>query len=299
VKPLDIARADTLARIIGVDVQSLQAIASHIDDYYIEDSTPKKSGELRILHKPRYILKIIQQNIRKMLSGVPLPDCVYGWVKGKSIKSAVEPHCNSKYIYCFDIHSYFDSVHPARVYVLLTKRLKCTPPIARLITILSTYKKGLPQGSPCSPVLANLVLFDFDVSLSFYAAKHGILYSRLGDDIILSSDHKLLEITHIVTSELRRYGLSINPNKTQIGKPQLSGIKVLGVVIGTGISISRQYRRNLRAILHNAQKTGLEAQNRDSRYDFRKHLSGRIAFIEMFNAAEGQKLRKILVDIQN
>lgn len=286
-----------MARILGKDIQSLQTIASHIDDYYIEDSTPKKSGEQRILHKPRYTLKIIQRNIRKMLSGVPVPDCVYGWVKGKSIKSAVEPHHNTKYIYCFDIHSYFDSVHPARVYVLLTKRLKCAPPVARLITSLSTYKKSLPQGSPCSPVLANLVLFDFDVSLSSYAAKHGILYSRLGDDIILSSDHKLSEITHIVTSELRRYELTINPNKTQIGKPQLSGTKVLGVVIGTSISISKQYRREIRAILHNAQRTGLDAQNRDGRYNFRQHLAGRIGFIETFNKKEGQDLRKSLVTI--
>lgn len=298
-KPLNIAKIDTVARILGNDVQFLQSIALHIDNYYIEDSTQKKSGEIRILHKPRYRLKIIQGSIKKRLSFIPLPDCVHGWVKDRSVKSAVAPHGGMKYLYCFDIHSYFDSVYSERVYKLFTEKLRCKPDVARLLTRLSTYKKSLPQGSPCSPVIANLILFDFDMSVNSYAKKRQAHYSRLGDDIIVSSNSELSDIEHVVTLGLRRYGLKINPDKTQKSKPRTSGTKVLGVIIGSGISISRKYRREVRAILHNAEKTGLNIQNQDGRFDMRKHLLGRIGFIEMFNYMEGQKLRKILNDTQN
>lgn len=296
-KPLNIAKIDTLARILGSNIKFLQSIALNIDNYYIEDSTQKKSGEIRILHKPRYRLKVIQGNIKKRLSFITLPDCVHGWVKGRSVKSAVTSHCDMKYLYCFDIHSYFDSVSSARVYKLFKEKLRCAPHVARLLTRLSTYKKSLPQGSPCSPVIANFILFDFDMSITSYAKKRQAHYSRLGDDIILSSNAELSDIEHVVTIGLRRYGLKINPNKTQKGKPNISGTKVLGVIIGSGISISRKYRRDVRATLHNAQKTGLNIQNRDGRFNMRKHLLGRIGFIEIFNKVEGEALRRILTGI--
>ncbi len=296
-KPLNIAKIDTIARILGNDIHFLQSIPLHIDSYYVEELKQKKSGEIRILHKPRYKLKIIQGNIKKRLSDIVLPDCVHGWVKGRSVKSAVARHSGMKYLYCFDIHSYFDSVYSERVYKLFTEKLRCKPDVARLLTRLSTYKKSLPQGSPCSPVIANLILFDFDISVNSYVKKRQGHYSRLGDDIIVSSNAELSDIEHVVTLGLRRYGLKINPNKTQKGKPKISGTKVLGVIIGSGISISRKYRREVRAILHNAQKTGLNIQNRDGRFNIREHLLGRIGFIEMFNEIEGAALRKILSGI--
>lgn len=296
-KSLHIARLDTLAHILGKDITVLQTIGLHIDDHYVEDSRQKKSGETRILHKPRYILKVIQGNIKKRLSFIPLPDCVYGWVKGKSVRSAVEPHRSMRHLYCFDIHSYFDSVHSTHVYKLFTEKLKCSPDVSRILTRLSTYKSCLPQGSPCSPVIANLILFDFDRSMSSYTARRNVRYTRLGDDIIISSNSQLFDINHVVVSGLRRFGLKVNPDKTQKGKPRETGTKVLGVVIGSGISVSRKYRREVRAILHNAQKTGLNPQNRDGRFNMRKHLLGRIVFVEIFNKTEGQYLRKILDNI--
>lgn len=298
-KPLHIARLDTLVRILGQDIMTLQTIGLHIDDYYVEDSKQKKSGETRILHKPRYTLKVIQKNIKKQLSIIPLLDCVYGWVKGKSVRSAVEPHRNMPYLYCFDIHSYFDSVHSIRVNKLFSEKLKCSPDVSKTLTRLCTYKSCLPQGSPCSPVIANLILYEFDRSMSSYTARRNARYTRLGDDIIVSSNSELSDVKHVVMSGLRRFGLKTNPDKTKAGKPKESGIKVLGAVIGTGISISRTYRRQVRAILHNAQKTGLEKQNLDGRFLFKEHLLGRIGFIEMFHPEEGKRLRNILHTIHN
>ena len=201
------------------------------------------------------------------------------------------------HLYCFDIHSYFDSVHSIRVYKLFSEKLKCTPDVSKILTRLCTYRSCLPQGSPCSPVIANLILYDFDRSMSSYTASINAQYTRLGDDIIVSSNSELSDVEGVVVSGLRRFGLKMNPDKTKVGKPKESGIKVLGAVIGTGVTISRIYRRQVRAILHNAQKSGLNAQNRDARFNMRKHLLGRITFIETYHPVEGQLLWQMITDI--
>ncbi len=266
-KPLNIARSGTLSRLLQKDIASLKTIAKNIDDYYSEDQREKKSGKPRILKKPRYRLKIIQRNIKNLLAQIPLSERVHGWVKGRSVKSAVLPHKGMKYFYCFDIHSYFDSVHSTRVLKLFSQKLHCASEIAGLLTRLATYKACLPQGSPCSPVIANLILYDFDMSMSGYARGRSAKYTRLGDDILLSSNRRLFDATSVVIEGLWLCGLKINKDKTSVGIPSKSGIKVLGVVVGSGIALARKYRREVEAILYNAQNTGLSGQNREGRFD--------------------------------
>lgn len=298
-KLLKIAKLNTLFRLLGEDSKVLATIVERIDSYYFEDLIRKKSGELRVLHKPRYKLKRIQSKIKKLLSMVELPECVHGWVKGKSIKSALEQHLGMKYLYCFDIRSYFDSINNGHVLYLFSKKLNCSPEVASLFTKLSTYRFCLPQGSPCSPVIANLILFDFDTSLAGYAKRQGIEYSRLGDDIILSSNRKILRLEETVVNGLKRIGLKLNIEKSKTGVPIKSGVKVLGVVVGSGISVSKKYRREVMAILYNAKSTGLDAQNLDGRFDMRGYLLGRINFIGIFSSVLAENLKKELEKLKD
>lgn len=175
----------------------------------------------------------------------------------------------------------------------------CGPKVAAILTKLSTYKFCLPQGSPCSPVLANLILFDFDSQTENFVKKRGGVYTRTGDDIIISSNNNLINLDQLIISGLKRNGLKINQKKTKRGNPNKSGIKVLGVIFGSGIFVSRKYRREVKAILHNAEKTGLEGQNLTGRYNFRQHLTGRIDFIKMFDPQEGLNLMKKLDSLKN
>ena len=46
-------------------------------------------------------------------------------------------------------------------------------------------KKGIPQGSPVSDILANIYLYDFDIWLSEKVDTYGGLYRRYSDDILL------------------------------------------------------------------------------------------------------------------
>jgi len=59
-------------------------------------------------------------------------------------------------------------------------------------------------------------------------------------------------------------------------------------------SAPRPLRRRLRAILHNASKTGLPAQNRRRDPKFRAWLAGTIEFVAMVNRGQGERLKERL-----
>lgn len=110
----------------------------------------------------------------------------------------------------------------------LTKRIPmqiCTPAnfreqIKPLIRYNST-KKGIPQGSPISDLLANLYLLDFDKSIFEYALSKGGKYFRYSDDIllVLPDDAEGIGVpTDFVQEQLQLCGgsLSIQAKKTTV-----------------------------------------------------------------------------------
>ena len=83
---------------------------------------------------------------------------------------------------------------------------------------IATYNGALPQGSPLSPLLCNMVLLPFDWAM-YYSTKHfdGV-YTRYADDILISfSDKKQLSfISHIIQGHLPD-GLTLNNAKSRCG----------------------------------------------------------------------------------
>ena len=88
-----------------------------------------------------------------------------------------------------------------------------------------------------------------------------------------------LAIATVITAALEDEGFTINESKTRLLRAS-SRQTVTGLVVNDQLSTPRQLRRRLRAILHNAQTTGLDAQNRDNHEDFHAYLLGMIGFVE-------------------
>lgn len=66
---------------------------------------------------------------------------------------------------------------------------------------------------------------------------------------------------------------------------------VTGIVVNDRTNAARVDYDRLRAILHNAARTGAAAQNRGGHHDFHAHLLGRIAWVEALNPGRGRRLR--------
>src|SRR4029434_6987444 len=73
-------------------------------------------------------------------------------------------------------------------------------------------------------------------------------------------------------------GFRLNPAKTQI-RTAAEQQALAGLVVNAAPAVARTEYDALRALLHNAARTGLDEQNREGHADFASYLAGRIAWV--------------------
>lgn len=129
---------------------------------------------------------------------------------------------------------------------MLQNDLGCSPPVAGLITKLTTYRYKLPTGSPASPVLTNILCFQLDRRLYAFSSAYGIKYTRFIDDMTFSGRFIPVEFCEEVKTIIGEYGFILNDKKEELLTPytlkEVTGINVNA----KKVRVSRRYRRNLR-----------------------------------------------------
>ena len=167
---------------------------------------------------------------------------------------------------------------------------------------VATGPRVLPQGACTSPALSNLVSAKLDRRLIGLANELGATYTRYADDITLSGDdafeskiaYVMACIRHIANDE----GFEINASKTRVLRRNCAQ-SVTGLIVNDKSGVGRKKMRLVRAILHNASKTGLAAQNRNNHPNFRASLEGTIAFIAATRPDVATKFRAQLDGIED
>lgn len=229
-----------LCAAIGFKPIEVEELINKIDSYYkewVEQKTDKKTGDFKRYKdgtiKQRTIrpslkeLKVIQTNIKnRILAPIELPNCVHGGVKKRSNISNSKPHQGNKYQFTTDLQEFYPNIDFKRVYDTFIG-LKFSPHYAHWLTKLTTWKYELPQGTPTSTHIANLVFLETDIKLIDLCNKYGITYTRYVDDLTFSSQqdfrHILNDILHIVTSG----GFKLSYRKTKYsGNQTITGINV-------------------------------------------------------------------------
>ena len=157
---------------------------------------PKSNGKVRLLGVPTVVERMLQQAVGQVLANLfemDFEDYSYGFRPNKNAQQAVlkaQDYINSGYqdIVDIDLKSFFDEVDHCVLLQLLYRRVKC-PLTLRLIRKwlrapisingkLVKRRKGVPQGSPLSPILSNIMLDELDKEL----ARRGLKYVRYADD---------------------------------------------------------------------------------------------------------------------
>ena len=138
----------------------------------------------------------------------------------------------------------------------------------------------LPQGSPASPILTNIVCINLDRRLSGLARRFKLNYTRYSDDITFSSMHNVYQENGEFMTELRRIiadqQFSINEDKTRLQK-RGSRQEVTGLVVSDRVNVVRGYARSIGSLLYIWKRYG-----HDSVYALRNILPlhmNRIRFI--------------------
>jgi CRISPR-associated endonuclease Cas1 len=131
-----------------------------------------------------------------------------------------------------DISTFFETVNTLQLADLL-EGLFALDPLQRIISqwflqLKDLSLKGLPQGSPLSPVLSNLYLDRFDRDMT----AEGFRLIRYSDDFVVLFREPMVEETCMdrIETSLKRLGLALKAEKTQrieFGKP----IQFLGFLV--------------------------------------------------------------------
>ena len=168
---------------------------------------PKKTpGEFRELTIPNDELKRVQKEVLYYLyalvkAGVlKVSACAHGFLPGRSCLSSVKAHARTaRCTVCCDMEDFFTN---CKQEFLKAKFLDygIAPVYADGIIRCCAYDGGFPQGSPASPMLTNIIMFDADNMIAAYAEKHGFRYTRYADDMQFT----LEEVTPKTEEFLRR-----------------------------------------------------------------------------------------------
>lgn len=197
---------------------------------------PKANGKKRKLGIPTVIDRMIQQAIAQILSQRWEPQFhpnSYGFRPLRSAQQAVctaqsEINNGKQWVVDLDLESFFDRVNHDRLMNTLKGEIKDKTLLRLINSYLKTgieingqYEKtteGVPQGSPLSPLLANIVLNELDWELE----KRGHIFVRYADDcqIYVSSqragERVKQSITYFIEHTLR---LKVNESKSAVDRP--------------------------------------------------------------------------------
>ncbi|MGW2940070.1 group II intron reverse transcriptase/maturase, partial [Streptomyces sp. NPDC001156] len=269
---------------------------------------PKQhGGGTRMLGIPcvadRVAQTVVARHLMRRVEPVFHPDS-YGYRPGRSAHDAVE-RCRERcwrkdWVIDLDVQKFFDSVrwdllvkaveaHTDAVWVVLYVKRWLSAPLQLPDGTLQERDRGTPQGSPVSPVLANLFMhyaFDTWLAREFPAVQ----FERYADDAVVHcvTERQARQVLAALGDRMEEVGLRLHPDKTRIvycrdGKRPRSFEQMSFTFLGFTFRQRRakdrngqQFMRFLPAISKDAQKKiGREVRS------WRVHRQVGLTFVEL------------------
>lgn len=247
-----ISSLDELSDATHLSKSLIFRLIKYNDKFYRVYNLPKRNGGYREIAQPSKELKALQAWInRKILDRLKVSSACKGFERNTSILDNAIPHVGSNAILILDIEDFFPSITVDKVCSLF-KRIGYPPHAAAILAKLCTFKGKLPQGSPASPKIANLVCLRLDLRILGYVGKRGIGYTRYADDLTFSgpSTSSLLKLFDVIKTIINNEGFKVNDSKTRIVGPSRQH-KVTGLIVNNSFAgIGRRQMRVIRSKVH-------------------------------------------------
>lgn len=241
----------------NISNRELYYLANNTGKLYKLVTIPKKNGGTREVYAPKDNLKWCQHYIAEnYLGDYPVSKYATAYQKNKSILDNANVHCGKKYILKLDIEDFFGSIGFDKVYSVFYRYYPAD--VSKLFAEICTFRDFLVQGSPASPVISNIVMYNFDMIIGKWCDERGISYTRYCDDLTFSSDEKLYVVYHKTKSLLLKYGFYLNNKKTHFVS-NYHQQNVTGIVVNEKPQVSSSYRRKLRQEIYYCNKYGIES----------------------------------------
>ena len=203
----------------------------------------EEKGKVRKLGIPTVVDRMVQQAIAQELTPlyeVQFSDNSYGFRPGRGTHNALK-RCQQLadegyvYVVSMDLAAYFDTVNHSKLIEVLSRTIKDGRVISLIHKFLNagvmedggfqSTEEGVPQGSPLSPLLGNVMLNELDKELE----RRGHKFVRYADDCIIfcksrkSAERTMKNIIPYITGKLF---LKVNLDKSTVA--HISKVKYLG-----------------------------------------------------------------------
>ena len=268
--------------LLGYKTRNLTSIIYGIKDNqkYTSFQINKKNGGKREINAPVPKLKLLQRRLADLLQ-----DCIdeinkekkqkkvlsHGFRRNFWIFTNAEVHTKRRFVLNVDLTDFFSAINFGRVqgFFIKNHNFELNSKIATTIAQIACHEGKLPQGSPCSPVLSNLIGHQLDIRLAQLARKYKVTYSRYADDLTFSTNQKDFpiaigkkasiphswEVGEELNRLINRAGFAVNPRKVRL-QYRNSRQEVTGLVVNKKTGIPFKYWRNARAMTHSLLNTG-------------------------------------------
>lgn len=287
---------DDFSEITHISKYTIFQLSQHADKYYKTYVIPKKSGKPRVISQPSKKLKGLQSWIlNNILNKLNVSSSCKGFEKGSSTFDNAEPHKGANSLLTIDLKDFFPTITQKQVFNIF-KSIGYNSTVSVIFSNLCTFNEVLPQGSPCSPKLANLCAWKLDVRIQGFVGKRGINYTRYADDLSFSglSPLKVVQIIPMIKTIVEDEKFEINPSKTRIASSARAKI-VTGLVLSNeNFGIGKQKYKNVRAKVYHLTLPD-EQDNTRLFYE----VKGWLAYLNSVDKRRLNKARKYIKELSD
>jgi RNA-directed DNA polymerase len=241
---------------LGVDLHTLEKIASDVSSHCHKKIEIDRKGKEREVYPPNRKLRGIQKAIQKeLLDRISYPPTFHGGLKEHSTKTNAEPHVAKRLVAEYDIKSFFPNVSSKSIYEMFVNQ-GCTPHVARMLTQLTTVDGHMVQGFLTSPKLSVLVLLQIDKRLTKLFKKHGLVHTVWIDNLTVSGSFRIQNLERLIRQIFFDDGFILKePLYTYNNERQL----VTGATVNDKVMPPKGITRSLRKTQFLMEKYGVES----------------------------------------
>ena len=286
-----------LAEVLDVAPLALADLAASADALYRPVPQKKKDGTLRMTWDAYPQLKAVHQKIKnRLLIPVRYPLYLQGGIRDRNAprdyarNAAI--HAGQRCVFNEDVENFFPSIGADKVRDIWESFFRFTPSVSDVLTKLTTRGGELPQGARTSSYLANLAFWRTEPELVRYLHALGYRYSRLIDDVTVSSARPLsarqkTQIISLIYAFFERDGFRPKYAKHRIYKAN-ERMLVNNLVVNAHPSLPDEQRKGIRSLVHYEANANITDVQRLAR------VRGKVALVARFHPSTAKRLADTL-----
>ena len=246
----------------------------------------KRDGSDREISQPSREVKLLQRAfVHLVLEKLPIHSAATAYVAGGSTLKNALPHAGHGPILKFDFKDFFPSIRSDDwVKFCLDNEIFSDKNDIQLSSSL-LFRKGKGQrvarltiGAPSSPMLSNVIMYQFDKLITESVSVENVIYTRYADDLTFSAPRTgfLVNVRDILSSAIKTIDypkLRVNESKTNYVTTRY-GRSVTGIILANDgtVGIGKEKRRILHSSVHRALNGKLD-------FNEMRRLAGMLAYV--------------------